>query len=548
MNLWTPTFSDDHNYAFVFTETGFDATQPISSVRDLAVSMWEHACGPAAWNGRFANQPLSAINSAFIDKNVFNILNTGVFLAFFILLFNFLFPKLENKTNLNLLFLFSVIWFLLPGFSKALLWMCGSFNYLWAITFVLGFLAILFHFRERQINLLGLIGIFLFGQLAGWMHEGCSLGISFGLLLNMFIRWKNKELTKFEIVATLGFWLGTCFVLFAPGIIMRGLGALGAERSSPFSISALALNFIRTCWFAKATTLLLIIIGTMSFFKREKLILVLKENIIFSGAIFVLLPFFILFGGSVSENASLGLSIFSTILLFRIFDNTKFVKYTEVISLPFSLLAIISALFFILPEAKENSKNHKELFSKIKRVSSNDSYLVFNDLKGRMDVSERYLNRNMYDSVACPDSFQNKFMFSFYGKSKNLPIIPENVANYIENNIVPEGTKILNDNWIDCPNSWFFVKKLNKNESEPKQAGIHFEIDYSRSSFEQKNLLIPLLKKAGRLPTGFSKQKNGEMTIVQNKKGEKFILLLHLKTIESSLRTPIKINKIEIIE
>ena len=339
------------------------------------------------------------------------------------------------------------------------------------------------------------------------------------------------------------FWLGTIAVVFNIGIITRGLGALSSNKSNPFSPAGLGLNIIRILWFSKIGVLTVLALLVALWKKPRKTQEFLKDNIIFVAAICALYPFFFLFGGGVGENAVFGLVTFSAILLFRFIGFVDKTRWIKILAIPFTCLAVVHISFFVLPEMKENKAEHDALFQEI--VKSDADVVCFDNLKGRVDVDGRYVVRNMYDTIAVPSSFQSKWLCNYYG-AKIRPIVPKSVYDFIFEGVVAEPHQKLNDGWIDFPGSWFFVKKLDHKPEELSDLRIKFEVDFEQATFEQKFLLIPLLQKAGRLPvSGIYIQPKRMSCVVKNTQGQYFLLALHERTLEGSLRTPIKTIAIE---
>ena len=215
LNLMTPEMHDDFWYKFVYFsgEMGdLDTTFPVTSLRDIAVSEYNHYFGI---NGRIVVHAIVQLFTAILGKPVFNVFNAAMFVAFAYLL-----TRLTMKvTVLNLLFSCAAIVLLYPAFGDTMLWMTGSVNYLWTSAGICLFLLFLNRYKAepfRAICLLPIIPCFILG----WTHEGLTmpLAASLGLYALVHIKSIFRSAVFPSIVA---FGIGALFCSFTPATLHR---------------------------------------------------------------------------------------------------------------------------------------------------------------------------------------------------------------------------------------------------------------------------------------------------------------------------------------
>ena len=129
-------------------------------------------------------------------------------------------------TSSNIFWIAFCLWSFNPSLIDSCLWMSGASNYLWMSVIVLAFLI---PFVQNYYNSSMLqdssfclnTGIFVTGILAGWSHEttGCWLILILGYWL--FICWKRKKFHLWKLFGYIGFCIGYCFLIFAPGNFTR---------------------------------------------------------------------------------------------------------------------------------------------------------------------------------------------------------------------------------------------------------------------------------------------------------------------------------------
>ncbi len=216
LNCNTPMAADDYSYSFIF-----GTTDRVTSIADIFKSQVTHYM---TWGGRSIVHFIAQV-MLMISKTYINILNTAVFLIFVFLIY--LNCNYGKKTNL-LLFLgiFLLVWFGVPAFGQAFLWVTGSANYMYGITIVLAFLLMykirLVGKKEYNHKNLLLIPAFIFGVLAGWTNENtAAAAIVIVFLYLIQFKRSNIKINRVDIIAFIGLIIGFVIMIAAPGNYVR---------------------------------------------------------------------------------------------------------------------------------------------------------------------------------------------------------------------------------------------------------------------------------------------------------------------------------------
>lgn len=217
-NILTPYLSDDYFY--------LHEVRQAESIWDLIKQQYgEYLSNSGRVVGQF-NIRLSLAGS----KQIFNIINSTMFLALVLLIY----ANIKRKRKYDILVLLAVIVFLWKyavSFGQTMLWICGACNYLWGSVFILGFFTFYRYWLEHTEKLkhpaLLAAGTFFFGLLAGWCNENTSGG---GLLLILMftvnVWWQRKKEGKktwyaFMVSGMAGMCCGILGMVTAPGVRNR---------------------------------------------------------------------------------------------------------------------------------------------------------------------------------------------------------------------------------------------------------------------------------------------------------------------------------------
>ncbi len=231
-NFLTPKIVDDWAYGFSFA-----SGEPISSLREIPASMRVHS---QVINGRLFAHFLVQIFE-YLPKPVFNILNTGAFLAILYLLYGFC--RREEDSNLLLGCIFGAVWVFTPAFGQVFLWLDGSCNYSWGSLLVLWWLV---PFVRRYLRpeekwpgwkwgVWCLVGFFAGGYLENISAAGVFLAVVLLLLTRLY---KKKETGPMPWICTAAAVAGFLFMITRPAEMQKGIG------EEALTLSAFAARFV----------------------------------------------------------------------------------------------------------------------------------------------------------------------------------------------------------------------------------------------------------------------------------------------------------------
>lgn len=137
-----------------------------------------------------------------------------------------------NKDVILLNGIYLMLWFFTASFYQVTIWVNGSIIYMWMHLIVLRFGLIYFRryielsnynliSQENQSRLkfiLKIIGMFLFGFLAGLSMEPAMCTMAVGLILYSFWNIQKKyKIDYFYMSGIVGAFIGGCLLLFSPG-------------------------------------------------------------------------------------------------------------------------------------------------------------------------------------------------------------------------------------------------------------------------------------------------------------------------------------------
>ncbi len=137
LNLLTPMMLDDLDYSFNFTSflrvSDWDRNQNLG---DIFESLRHHYVYS---NGRLVVH-FFAFLFCMLGKNVFNIFNTIAFLLLGLVIYYHAKGDLKSINIKALIFIYTMLFWIVPDFGQSFLWMVGACNYLWGTLIVLTFL------------------------------------------------------------------------------------------------------------------------------------------------------------------------------------------------------------------------------------------------------------------------------------------------------------------------------------------------------------------------------------------------------------------------
>jgi hypothetical protein len=214
------------------------------------------------------------------------------------------------------LFVNIAVWILTPAWGQDFLWLTGSLNYLWALTFALLFLV---PYRKKWVddtfhwNAACSVLFFVAGVITGWSMQNLVASICV-LLAGYFIRklFRKEKICSFEILGAAGVLTGFYFLLSSSTVQFSGIKELAVNF-----IKALP-EFIRYCG---VPACIIVVTGIEVFlFRKNKIDLLLFGYFL---ALFV--SFFSLVLGYITERVLLVPIVFliiSSLYLLRYFHKT----------------------------------------------------------------------------------------------------------------------------------------------------------------------------------------------------------------------------------
>lgn len=213
MNLLTTLKGDEYVYALV-----------PDNPRRLCTSLWDFVRTMPFFyqdtNGRLADV-FERLMASLMGKQVFNVLNTLVFIAFIEGVMTLTACR-RRSVLLLLAALAGIAVFPKPG--ETMLWQAGACNYLWATTLTLWLMVWLARRENRPRSTSTYITAFVFALAAGAMNEATSTAMLAGWVIYMIFNWRKAD--ALLITAFAGYLLGLCVILGSPGLWWRlGLGS-----------------------------------------------------------------------------------------------------------------------------------------------------------------------------------------------------------------------------------------------------------------------------------------------------------------------------------
>lgn len=458
MNCFTPLYSDDWHYCFVY-----GTTEPIKSLSDILKSQYIHYF---EMNGRFIPHFFVQFFDGIAGKEWFNIINAIVFIIFLHLLTITINDKTNNKfatlsTAIFLLFL------LIPGFKNCFLWMSGACNYLWSATFLLFFNYLLTKDIPKKYFPL----LFIYGWSCGWTHEGLVIGLLVGYFL-YYIILKNKIYTSNYFLLT-GFIIGSIFLIFSPASINRAL-----SHSAPLQEPLLIIRGYLVALLSMDNTRMLPLFIILLYAIRKKIHFkqYLTNNIVWISAI-ISLFIFILFTKHASAHSRFGFELYALILITPIIVQ---LKLPNKIYYSINVSIIIGLSFYILPA---NAENYQE-YSRVTEILKNtNSELIttknkrYNTIHNRFNIY--YITPKDSEHYNCfiPNNWENSMIATYFNKRGGVIFIPQ----YIIEDLSRHTNKF--DNFYTTKNYPVYIKEINSSEHIHKVTFQLEEIDYSTLPF-----------------------------------------------------------------
>jgi hypothetical protein len=232
LNYLTPIIADDFYYSFIF-----GTYERVTSISDIIISQYDHYMN---WGGRSIVHFFIQLFLSFGDKIIFNIVNTIIYVIFVLLMQFHITGSLKKINSILFSTITILLWFLVPAYGQNFLWLTGSCNYLWTTTLILFFLI---PYRKKnensnyKLNFPLSVLFFFLGILAGWSIENSGAAVLFLLISYFGIKMIKKEkVSFFEIAGFIGFIIGFCVLIAAPGNFGRAITDFNPIMADSFPI------------------------------------------------------------------------------------------------------------------------------------------------------------------------------------------------------------------------------------------------------------------------------------------------------------------------
>lgn len=238
LNIHTPLMMDDYDYSFSWA-TG----ERLAGISDIIASQAAHY---QLWGGRSVTHFLAQL-FLYLGKPVFNVCN-AVMYCLLLLEICMLSGKSERRFDWRLLLLVhAVLFFLVPFFGVAVLWLDGACNYLWGTALALVPLLIAVSERENGFFDEGWARGWLALPLSlftGWTNENTACGVLAAvLLLIIWDKVKGRRIRSWRIAAWTAQAVGVALLLLAPGNFARA-----AEESGRGFVMEMVYRFAVTSY------------------------------------------------------------------------------------------------------------------------------------------------------------------------------------------------------------------------------------------------------------------------------------------------------------
>ncbi len=207
MNMYTTIKDDDIFHSSV----GAQSIKPVRNLLDVLRSWVIYY----QYDARLANI-ISFTFNGILGKTVFNVCNTLVFGVMAHML-----SRMSTGRNsvMVLVMLFTYMVTAMPVPGETLLWATASFNYLWAFTASMLFIAYLLgHRNGRPGWLLGAL-VLVLSFFAGGINEGTTLGVFGGIVV--YYLFNRNKVDRAVVIAMTGYLLGVLLLLTCPGAWFR---------------------------------------------------------------------------------------------------------------------------------------------------------------------------------------------------------------------------------------------------------------------------------------------------------------------------------------
>lgn len=225
-NRYTTFVADDYSYMYSFS----DSTR-IRNILEIFPSMYSHAF---TMNGRLTAHFFVQV-FLLLPSYAFDMVNAVFFLMLILAVYKYCFKRGEVNV-FGLAAIFAVVWYFVPAFGQVMLWLDGSCNYLWGITFSLWYLfpfvSLVKGGNSIKKPVFKILFVFAGIFMGNWL-ETASFGTIFiaAMLLLIYKLLKKKTIPLYMIMSICFMTVGFVLMLLAPG---TGKNKVSAEGMSGY--------------------------------------------------------------------------------------------------------------------------------------------------------------------------------------------------------------------------------------------------------------------------------------------------------------------------
>ena len=236
LNQITGYTGDDFLYHFIYR--GEWPTKQLSAIHNIFEWILSTVNQTQMWNGRFVAQSLVQLFMQF-PKEIFNIANTIAFIIVGLLINLIVRKRIQAVNPIYLLGTYCAMFFFLPDFGRAVLWLSGSFNYLWMPLIYLGYFWFLrWQYLPRKHTGLFTVFIILLAFLTGATNE--NIGPVFIILTYFYyVCSANPRIKQYTYPCTFSCLAG--FIL----LITHNTGEAASEKGQAFQIKTIIQQLIQ---------------------------------------------------------------------------------------------------------------------------------------------------------------------------------------------------------------------------------------------------------------------------------------------------------------
>lgn len=354
LNYLTPKANDDYIYTFfckyIQDDLYFDVYHPITNVADIISSQINHYY---IMNGRSIIHCFVQLFCGLLGKDCFNFFNTFVFLTFIVVILHYC-KTSKSDLFFNMTLVVVSVFFLLPGFSDAFLWMTGSINYLWPATAVVFFLIVLDRVKDKQFRPISIL-LVLFAFITGWSHEGISFPLAVSLVLYCIL--EHKKLSHYQFLLVGCFVIGAIICTFAPATMHK---VNGIQRSIGDHVSSVLACIMSLFKMQSIYALAFIVFLNQRFLSTWSIKEWINQNVLLISCI-VLSIGVLLVSNSTYQRATFYLGFFCVLLFLKTITETSIQPILKrKLSLSFVVIWIVF-LIGLFPYSIQNYKEYKRL-------------------------------------------------------------------------------------------------------------------------------------------------------------------------------------------